>query len=277
MAYTAVPDGNLDVDDPIRSADIKQLNNNVIDHEARMLALEDPNRIDVHFERDHNYTSGVACAASSTENRYYGGLFTLNTSAGQTIVEAVSQAAGSTADEHYLSFPEAASTSLGGIISANQSIYFNNRTGPVTFIARIKVSVNPASTFGMCVGFTDARTFDAALDTGFRSNNGVFLETVDATNWRFVMTRASALTAGSNFTPPTAGAWFEVKVVLMDDAGQHAECYVDDVPKSDLSGANLPVDKPIYAACAFATDNLRMGACYIDRFRLSVAGTDNAA
>lgn len=272
MSYAAVPNANLLPDKPIRSVDITQMNDNITDHEERLASIESPSNIDVHFERDNGYASGTALTSGGVASLdgYYGGLFTLNVDNGSW-TEMIT---GSTTDEHKIR------TGTGGgggtklcQIRANSAVYFDNRTGPITCTYRMKVTTNAATAFGLFVGFHDDDLSNIAAAA--RPTNGIFLETVDATHWRFTMGRAGAYTTGTQFTPPTASTWFEVQIIINDDAGSHAECYVDGSLKSDLSGANLPVDKQIFSAVSIAHSS--MSTSDVDRFRLSSAGIDNAA
>ncbi len=276
MAYSAVPDGNLDVDDPIRSADIKQLNNNVIDHESRIRAVEDPLNLFDHFAEDHGYPSGViidettaldttpATIRSAVGADYRGPyanprvLLYVNDGTGAAWSEAI---AGSTTDQHYLLCSGAAA------LRCTPSIYFNNRTAPITWETRIQLAANPSATTHMFLGLSDGASVLAA-----RPSNGIYVEYVSGTNWRFTTSRSASNTTGTTFTEVTAGTWFTLKIIINDDAGTHAECYIDGDLKDDHT-LTLPVDRPIWPFLSYGQG----GSWRVDYVSLSSGGIDNAA
>jgi hypothetical protein len=278
MAYSEVPDSNLDVDDPIRSVDIKQLNNNVIDHESRIRAVADPMRLYDHFAEDHGYPSGLIIDETTAQNTKPS---TLNPNAaaspighsyaneriilyvddggGATWTEMI---AGSTTDQHFLRCSGGA-----GALRCTPSIYFNNRTAPVTWETRIKLAANPVASTSMFLGLSDG---DGLL--GARPSNGIYVEYVSGTNWRFTTSRSGSNTTGTNFAEVTAATWFVLKIIINDDAGTHAECYIDNNLKDDHT-LTLPVDRPIWPFLSFNT-----GSTWdVDYVSLSSGGIDNAA
>lgn len=278
MAYSEVPDGNLDVDDPIRSADIKQINNNIIDHESRIQAVADPMRLFEHFAEDHGYPSGVIISESTAQNTKPD---TLDPNAAASVIKHpyanpriilyvdptpgsgswTEMIAGSTTDQHFLRCSDE------GAFRCTPSIYFNNRTAPVTFEARIKLATNPASSTATFLGLSDG---DSVLSA--RPSNGIFVEYVSGTDWRFTTMRAGSGTTGTSFTQVTAGTWFVLKIIINDDAGTHAECYIDGDLKDDHT-LTLPVDKPIWPFLSHKAS----GNWDVDYVSLASGGIDNAA
>jgi hypothetical protein len=274
MAYSEVPDANLDVDRPIRSADIKNLNNNVIDHEARLRAIEDPSNFFEHFAEDHGYPSGVIVSEATAQNTKPSTLDPNGAAApvghpyaNPRIIFYVDNSswderiAGSTTDEHFVR------CSGAGVLRLTPSIYFNNRTAPITFEARIKIATNPVSATAMFLGLSDG---DSVL--GARPSNGIYAEFSSGTNWRFTTSRAGSNTTGTVFTNPTAGTWFVLKIIMNDDAGNHVECYIDGDLKEDAT-LTLPTDKPIWPFLSFNSAS----TWDIDYVSLSSGGIDDAA
>jgi hypothetical protein len=67
----------------------------------------------------------------------------------------------------------------------------------------------------------------------------------NGSNWRFVSKDSGGTTNGSDFTPVTAGNWFDVEIKFEDSPGNQARCFVDGVLKSTLT-TNLPTGEVLY-------------------------------
>lgn len=276
MAYSAIDDARFVVDAPIRATDHLQMNTNVKDHEARLLAIEDPLNFSEHFVDDHGYPSGLIISEAAPETTSpttidpdagFGADTGLVTYANERMIlacqngswtEAISGA--STTDAHYIR----ATGSTGARVTS--AVHFANRTSPVTMTMRLKMSANPTTSDWFC-GF-----YDGAIYTTSRPTNGIYVEWSAANTWRFTSSRAGSNTAGTGFTAPTAGAWFELKIIISDSGGNHAECYIDSVLKEDIS-LTLPVDRQIFASLSWT----QAANKDIDRWTLASAGIDDAA
>jgi hypothetical protein len=124
-----------------------------------------------------------------------------------------------------------------GIAFSKKSLRFDGVTKPITYEGRFKLSADGAGLFGMRDGpYAEAPTTD---------RQGIWVERVDSTNWRFV-SYDTARNSGSNFSKPTAGNWFKVKIVF-DTSTDRALCYIDDVLKETLT-TQLPTTRILHAA-----------------------------
>jgi hypothetical protein len=86
----------------------------------------------------------------------------------------------------------------------------------------------------------------------FADANGIWLERVDASNWRFVSydgTRNSGVSFG-NVAP---GNWVKTKIVFTNDPSNRALCYVNDVLKDTLT-LQLPTTVPLKAVAVCLLD-----------------------
>lgn len=279
--YIEVPDNVLDVNDPIRSVDAKQLNTNIKSLQERVLALNDPSFLFDHFASDHGYASGliidgptdgagntgptkldpngnISLGDETGRPPYANPRIILYASANATWAESIS---GSTTDQHYLTCTDV------GALRITDAIYFNNRSSPVIFTARIKLATNPSNSAHMFFGIMDGTPTHSA-----RPTNGVFME-YSAGDWRFTTGNAGAYTSGAVFTPITATNWFELEIRFLDDSGGHAECYIDGNLEADLSGANLPFAKQVFPTLSWNTTP----TWNVDYVSLSSAGIDDAA
>src|SRR6185436_17736051 len=78
----------------------------------------------------------------------------------------------------------------------------------------------------------------AHADPSVTDSKGIWVERVDATNWRFVSFDSSR-NNGSSFAKPTPGTWWTIDVIFTDDPRNRALCYINGVLKETFT-SNLP-------------------------------------
>lgn len=153
------------------------------------------------------------------------------------------------------------------------ALQFDQVTRPITFEARMKLSADGALFAGLRVG---VRSGGSGQAISF-DRNGIWLERVDATNWRFACYNGTR-TSGTSFAKPTAGNWFKVKIEFTDTPSNRALCYVDDVLKETIT-TNLPTATPLRAWWQGSNFVSGLGAWDFDcdRYAFSALGLADAA
>lgn len=263
MAYTQVPDPNLDVNKPGRSADWKQFRNNQDYFNTQLTtAIQDFERIRLfsHFDRRHGYATvaGVAdvvCGSSSaidTQTDYEGGQWYLSTNQDNYFNEEIGNATV-TNDFHYLQLQRNQASTGSGFIVGTMAIEFDNRTVPISYKGRFKMSDN---TNTIWIGFSNWPTL------GTRPTDGIWLE-LNGTSWRFACANNSTYTNGTDFTRVTSSTWFEVEIVW--DGTPQALCYVDSVLKETLT-TNLPAGRRVFGKVNSTQGNA--DTLWIDRLEI---------
>jgi hypothetical protein len=121
-------------------------------------------------------------------------------------------------------------------VFSRRTVLFNSMTRPLVLNARFKLSADIATKAGLRVMPTAGAS--APADPSATDSKGIWLERVDATNWRFVSFDSSR-NNGSSFAKPTPGTWYTVQIIFTDDPSNRALCYVNGVLKETFT-SNLP-------------------------------------
>jgi hypothetical protein len=267
MAFVRVPDPNLDPDKPVRSADAKQIRDNQDDHESRIVGVEDASiRVFSHFALFQGIDSGApgypayptsSLVSATTYVNYQGSDFTLH--AAGNLTQLLPSAA---ADTHYLRWASGVSQCI-----ANLNFNFANRTKPITFRWRFRVSdVTNAFFLGL--------TVLPAAGANTVPTDGIYLFLGGAANtFRFRST--SSVTGLSTTGADIAFAvntWYDIKIVFTNTPGDQAECYVDNmVTPVETFTTDLPTT---ITMCGRWTAALGAGdTTDIDRALVQAAGT----
>ncbi len=107
---------------------------------------------------------------------------------------------------------------------------------------------------------------------------GVWLERVDASNWRFKARDTGASSVTGPFTRVASGTWFEIAIEFTDDPSDRAICKLDGVDKT-AGGltTNLPLDKDLALTVGLFGDATAPAVNYdFDRVRHSSGGIIDA-
>lgn len=256
MAFTRVPDPNLDVGKPTRSVDIKQIRDNQDDHESRLLAVEDASiRVFSHFNRHKRADTTSTINISSPGDDYDDAYFYVR---GATITAYSQIGVSDTAFDHYLHFDHSAAGSIS-TLSAVLAFNFASNTMPITFHTRIRrITVTDELRVGL-MRWTDGNTFTEPTD-------GIFLDLGGSSGWRFRTRNASTYTNGTDFSV-TDNTWYDVKILLEDSPSTQARCYFDGVLKETFT-TNLPTSDNLYGVCNFKGSS----DADVDRMLVSAAG-----
>ena len=264
MAFVRVPDPNLDPDEPVRSADAKQIRDNQDIHEARLVAVEDANiRIFSHFARFEatvgagGYQGDLVLGGSPDFLYYQGSDFYIHSTG--ALDQLLPTAA---ADTHYLRWTPGAGT---GTCIANLNFNFTGRTKPITFNWRFRASdVTNAFFLGL--------TVLPATHANTTPTDGIFLFLGGAANtFRFRSTSSvSGLSTTGTDIAYVANTWYEVKIIFTNTPGNQAECYINGAPMETFT-TNLPTTITMCGRWTAATG--AADTWDIDRALVSAAGT----
>ncbi len=239
----------------------RKLKDNFDDHESRLVQLQGGSRIIEHFieddggglsffptEYNHGGTGVNSDPAGWTGSWYvsrngmYQG-YDLSSRNG-TIFNAA-KPAGSVA--------RVASIGSGGAEYANwyslKAFHYAQVGLPIVLEARCKIGTDNPFSFGVRQGpFSERLSFGGVG----ADRNGIWLERVDASNWRFVAFDGTRQN-GSNFTKVAAGTWFRVRIEF--GSTPSALCYIDGTLKETLT-AHLPTSSLLRAALLVCDTNL---------------------
>jgi hypothetical protein len=151
----------------------------------------------------------------------------------------------------------------GGVFS-RRTVRIDAVTSPVRLKARCKKISDVSHLLGL-------RLQSAAT---LSDTQGVWLERVDASNWRFV-SYDTARNNGVNFTKPTDGTWFEVDIEWT--SATSVSCRVDGVLKDTLI-TQLPSNDLLRVHLLSAgTGGAWTKTMEIDRFEFSFGALTDAA
>lgn len=271
MSYVAVPGSVLEYKDPIRSVDITQMNDNTIDHEARLKALEaaPDSYVSSHFTRRSGYTSDrIITATSGTTTAQYEDRWLIGAkeTGGATTYWLEGVSVDDALNHHIaLFFPsgDGSSDNDWGFIQSLSTFNFTYATLPITFTTRVKLDHNDPT-------FLRIGLMNWMITADTAPTDGIFLERNGA-NFRFRTVNASTSTNGSDFAPPTADTWFEVEIIFTNSPSNQALCYVDGVLKDTLTGANLPTAKNLRAKFHLTEKSTTNTTHRIDRMSCTTA------
>lgn len=250
MAYVALTDTETNAGKPIRQALKKKIRDNFIDHESRIVKVENESRLFEHF----NFADSGTPITVPTNFTVLG-----NTGDGD-----ISYPAFSVIRLNH-------SSGAGIIVQSKRNFRFDAVTLPIKLIVRAKKLVDVAFFIGM------RPYYSGLLNPGLTDGNGIWLERVDASNWRFVSYNGSR-NNGSNFTKPTDGNWFEVEIEFTNTPSNQALCRVDGVLKETLT-TQLPTTTILHGNFHSAGSGSTPGTNVmdVDRFDYSVTSQINAA
>jgi hypothetical protein len=280
MSVTPLTAAQTDANSPLDQAMMDTIRLELADHEARVSTVEDPAiRIYSHFSLFYNNDiSGGGGAAqgdiirSGTSGKSYNPYFESKFSITGSNVTCTNEA-GLTlgSDNHYLKFIGNSGPALFSL-QAVASMFFNSRVTPITYRARFKMSaLGGATRYLLGLGKSIPDPNAASLPSDY-----IGLIQSSSTQAVFATSKASTQTAGTPFTFPSNGTWFEVKVVFTSVGGNQALCYIGDSAgvftlKETLTGANLPT-----ASNLFGTMFMQLGAtgdtALIDRIEITAGG-----
>lgn len=275
MARTTITAAQVDANSPGDETLFGSLRGNDIDHETRILAIENqPNIIAYsHFNQRHFYGDNTAASPDNVLLTTGGvdGLYELKTwpepfylaidaqaSGGTWNVATIVNRIGVTADEHFLRFTPPSADSAGTryvsmLCMSRHSFIFNTATKPIVFEARIRLAV--AASKGFRVGLIPRLRMDGYPSTTLTA--GIFMQRNGA-NWEFVRGTGGAFTAGSSITPPADNTWAKVKIEYDTTPGTQARCYLkkstdSDYVLIDTFTTSLPAADQLHGACIIGT------------------------
>ncbi len=153
-------------------------------------------------------------------------------------------------------------------VQSNMRLRFDQITKPMRFIIRMKMDADGAFKIGMITG------------TGIASKSvdqtGVWLERVDASNWRFKVRDTGASSVTGSFARVANGTWFEIDIEFTDTPSDRVICRLDGVDKT-AGGltSNLPITADLGAT--MATFSSGTGTLFdFDRVLFRAAGIADA-
>ncbi len=119
---------------------------------------------------------------------------------------------------------------------------FNNVNPPIIFRGHFRMS---DTNRGIFIGLYENQDFDH----NDPSKDGIYIQRVDSSNWRFVSERSGSRTNGPTFTKPGNSTWFDVEIEFTDTPFNKALCRVDTggglIQRADLQ-ADLPTTTPLF-------------------------------
>lgn len=251
MAYVDIPNTVLETDDPIRSVDAVQMNDNIKDHESRLNVLPNLGGVFSHFTSNQGYGSGIIVTGAQIE-RYFEDQFYIESGVGGQ----VNNQAALAADDHRLLMNGPCQ------VIGRPAFHFTNRVKPITFKARCKFHAFPTDVFIGLAGAALVGNDFPVVGVTTRPVRAIILERFNATDVVFTSRVGANVTQGTSFAKPANGVWFEVKIIFTNTPGNQADCYIDGVLKQTLStAASLPTADNIYP-CALlpeaGADNLSL-------------------
>lgn len=271
MAYVAVSDSNLEVGDPIRSTDITQMNDNIIDHESRILALEDAStRIASHFSELYPTQVGTSIIASAAvEDDYNDWVFessTANVQLKQGIWRGI--------DEHQIEFDAAgAGAAEYASLWGKTGFYYDNRTKPIVGTFRFKINDTTATGWDdFWIGLGGTNTSGVGTGAAGQPVNGIFLMRSSATQWLVRARRNSVNTDAAAWTHGLDDTWVEV-IITWVAASKTATITVNGTQRGQFTSAdNIPSDRVVYPFAKAEGPNDAGDYMYIDRIEVYASG-----
>lgn len=247
MSRTSISSTQTDSGSPLDQALMDAIRGNDDDHEARIVALEDPSiRFFSHFNLRHGITSDLIVDTTVTNRtrefeqalhaQWDSGVFTLLNMQGQ-VDEAT--------DQHFLRFVNSASSAGTGRLRCMMAWQYSNRTAPATMELRMQMS--SYSNQLIRIGLLD---WGVSNNIATNPNSGIYVETTGS-NWIFkCRNNGGTISSSSAFAPPAAGTPFNLKI-LHETSGGSEQCQVltdsgsGYVQKAVLT-TNLPTARKIY-------------------------------
>lgn len=149
-------------------------------------------------------------------------------------------------------------------LTSKHTLQYDQVTLPILFECRMKLSADIRFWLGIQI--------PGIVTPG--DNPSVFLERVDASNWRFSSWDTSG-NSGSSFTKITSGNWFKVKIEFTDNPSARAICSLDDVVKETLT-TQLPTNDVLAAKLIF-NGAIAQGDLDLDLMDFGAVALDDAA
>ena len=125
------------------------------------------------------------------------------------------------------------SSTASMLVQTKRNYRFDSVTLPIRLIVRAKKLIDVGFSIGIRPYYSTSLTSNLST-SGLTDGNGIWLERVDSSNWRFVSYNGSR-NNGANFAKPTDGNWFVVEIEFTNDPSNQALCRIDGVLKETLS------------------------------------------
>lgn len=222
----------------LRQAFFRKLKDNFDDHESRIAAQESSSRLFDHFNDQPNvdglsfdvehYGDNTVSTIAQVALLQGGPRWVLHSQAGSSWGAHVCNVAKPSYSVARLTLAAGFSSAGGSTFAGIQSRLLHRLdqvVQPITFTGRFALSVDDTFLAGMrerCTSLTE----NGVTTT----RQGIWMERVDASNYRFKSNDGGTFT-GSNFARPTIGSWFEVSIVFT--TGQ-ALCYLNGSLKETI-------------------------------------------
>jgi len=216
--------GQTDADSPLDQALMDAIRLDLGDHETRIAAVEGATSdlLFDHFTRDSRAIGGATQLPNSDRfSRRAVGSATVSLLTTGHICRLLM-------------------STLNGDLAALRANMRQTPTELPRCVIRMKVDTWNATNFDFFVGLADdtatAGYGDSSIGAG-GPDNGVYAE-LSGGQMQFVVEKATARTAGTPFTLPTIGAWFEIDIAYTDT--DSVVCKVDGTTKSSFDAGNVP-------------------------------------
>lgn len=232
--YVKVEDAQIDFDSGVGQDVVFQARDNQENHQARISQLERSLRTFDHMN----------WGAPGTTNPPTDSIRVTNSHADSNLVIAVFSV-------------WTLNGSLTGApgIQVMRNFIFTQVTRPILFVARIKKLLDVDMRVGLRL--VQAGTGGLPADA-----SGIWLERVDASDWRFV-SYDSARNNGTSFGKIADGTWFDVEIEFTDTPSNRALCRIDSVLKETLT-TELPTAATLHGAIMSAGSGAPPGANVMD-------------
>lgn len=254
MTYVPETAAQTDANSPIDQTLMDLRRTNSADHEARILALEDPSvRFFTHFNQRSGFVVPavdqiLGAGSARTIYRVAGGSFFIRNTASGTgsVEEFFGKEDGSAGNNQHLIRAEAQTNiRCYSMLGLRYSVMSTANALPLRFKARFRQ--NTANTYNISIGFAfwDETSPDSIADPGTGIAGGIYLSRNSGTgDWRFSAHDGTGFDHGTDFTKTAAGTWFDVEILF--EAGPQARCFINGVLKETLGDVKLPKDMVLY-------------------------------
>jgi len=255
--------GQTDADSPLDQALMDAIRLDLGDHETRIAAVEGATSdlLFDHFTRDSRAIGGATHRPSADRFSYRevgGGTVALLTT-------------GHICRVH--------TGTVNGDVAVLRA---NMRQTPAQLprcVIRMQVDTWNATNFDFFVGLADDTSTAGYGDTTIGAggpDNGVYAE-LSGGQMQFVVEQGAARTAGTPFTLPSTGAWFEIDITYTD--ADSVVCKIDGTTKSTFDAGNVPTGFVVmYSGIAFSNNAAATARNYdIDRIRAELLGLADSA
>lgn len=243
MSFTALTLAETAFKAMFRQGLARKIKTNFDDHESRIAAYESSSRMFDHFNDQPNadglsfdvehYGDNTVASISQIALLQGGPRWVLHSQAGSSWGAHACNVAKPSYSVARLTLASGFGGSGGSTYAGIQSRLLHRLdqiVQPITFTGRFALGVDDTFLIGMrerCTSLTE----NGVTTT----RQGIWMERVDASNYRFKSYDGGTFT-GSSFSRPTIGSWFEVSIVF--STGQ-ALCYLNGSLKETIA-SHLP-------------------------------------